>query len=99
MFQISNIYGEVTFLRYAMHICPMAKPSKADKRIKAIASEIKRLRIKKGSSSYENFALDNELPRVQYWRMEKGANFRINSLFKIIDAHGITLSEFFKNID
>lgn len=77
----------------------MAKTTKSDKRIKAIAAEIKRLRKKSGSTSYENFALDHNLPRVQYWRMEKGMYFHIDSLFKILDAHNITLSEFFRNID
>lgn len=86
-------------MKYALELCYMAKSSKTDKRIKAIAAEIKRLRVESGASSYENFANEHELPRVQYWRMEKGVNFRIDSLFKILDVHGITLSEFFKNID
>ena len=66
-----------------------------DKRILKIADRLKKLRISKGYSSYENFALDNELPRMQYWRMEKGANFRIDSLLKILDVYKISLEDFF----
>lgn len=77
----------------------MVKASKSDKRIKAIAARIKKLRLDSGSTSYENFALDHDLPRVQYWRMEKGVNFRMETLFKVLDAHKMTLSEFFKGIE
>lgn len=70
-----------------------------DDRIKKIAEKLKRLRIQKGYTSYENFALDNGLPRVQYWRLEKGANFTISSLLKVLDVHKMTLDEFFKEIN
>ena len=42
-----------------------------DLRIAKIANKIKELRIKKGYKSYETFAWENELNRVQYWRMKK----------------------------
>ena len=70
-----------------------------DKRIITIAKKIKALRKAKGYSSYENFAWDNEIPRVQYWRLEKGTNFTIKSLLKILDAHHISLEEFFKEME
>lgn len=66
-----------------------------DKRTLKIADRLKKLRISKGYTSYENFALDNDLPRMQYWRMEKGANFRIDSLLKILDVYTISLEDFF----
>jgi transcriptional regulator with XRE-family HTH domain len=66
-----------------------------DKRILKIANRLKKLRISKGYTSYENFALDHDLPRMQYWRMEKGANFRIKSLLKILEIYNLTLEEFF----
>lgn len=77
----------------------MEKSVKSEKRIKKIASKLKKMRIEKGYTSYENFAWDNDLPRVQYWRMEKGNNFTINTLFKILDIHKISLEEFFKDIE
>lgn len=64
-----------------------------------IASKIKRLRIQRGYTSYETFAYDNELPRVQYWRMEKGTNFTIKNLLKILDIHQISIEEFFSDLD
>ena len=69
-----------------------------EERIKKIAQRIKELRIEAGYSSYEVFAIDKNLDRKQYWRMEKGQNFKITSLFNIIDAHGITLADFFKQL-
>jgi transcriptional regulator with XRE-family HTH domain len=71
-----------------------------DKRILKIANRLKKLRISKGYTSYENFALDHDLPRMQYWRMERGANFRIESLLKILEIYNLTLEEFFsKELD
>jgi len=69
-----------------------------DKRIVQISKKLKKLRRDKGYTSYETFAWDNDLPRVQYWRLEKGTYFNIKSLFKVLDVHNITLEEFFKGI-
>ena len=58
------------------------------------------LRKKKGYKSHEGFALDYDLPRVQYWRMEKGkANFTIKSLSRILQIHGVSLTEFFIQLE
>lgn len=70
-----------------------------DKRVINIAKRLKKLRIEKGYSSYENFAWDNEISRIQYWRMEKGTNFTIRTLLRILDAHEMTLKEFFEDIE
>jgi transcriptional regulator with XRE-family HTH domain len=69
-----------------------------DSRIKQIAEKIRALRIKKGYSNHEFFAWDNEINRVQYWKVEKGSNITIKTLLKILDIHGISLSEFFKEM-
>lgn len=68
-------------------------------RIEAIASRIKALRIKAGYRSYQHFAIENELDPRQYFRVEKGQNLKITSLLRIINIHGISLSEFFKDLD
>jgi hypothetical protein len=68
-----------------------------DPRIMEIAHKLKRLRIQKGYSSHESFAWDNDLNRVQYWRIEKGANITIKTLLSILDIHKISLKEFFEN--
>jgi transcriptional regulator with XRE-family HTH domain len=66
--------------------------------LKKIGSELRELRIQKGYSSYETFAFDNDLPRMQYWRIEKGeTNITIKSLIKILKIHNTSLSNFFNN--
>lgn len=67
-----------------------------DDRIIDIGKKLRKLRLQKGYSSYEVFAWENEIPRVQYWRMEKGTNFTISSLLRVLDVHNITLEEFFQ---
>ena len=39
-----------------------------------IGKELKRLRVNAGYKSYEVFAWDNKISRIQYWKMEKGTN-------------------------
>lgn len=63
-----------------------------------IAKRIKELRISAGYSSYEVFALENDLDRKQYWRAESGVNLTLNSIIKILNIHKITLEEFFKGL-
>jgi len=73
--------------------------NKEDVRILKIAQKIKELRIQKGYSSHENFAWDNNLSRVQYWRIEKGSNITMKTLLSILDIHKISLSDFFRDIE
>ncbi len=75
------------------------KEKKLDKRILLIADKLERMRIDKGFTSYENFAIEFGISRMQYWRMEKGTNFTFESLLKILDAHKISLGEFFADIE
>jgi len=77
----------------------MSSRKSLDERLRAIGEKIKELRSEKGYTSYENFAWDNNLPRMQYWRMEKGTNFTIKNLLRILDIHGLTLREFFSDIN
>lgn len=78
----------------------MAKKKFTEEEIlKKIGERLKKLRIEKGYTSYEKFAWDNEINRVQYWRMESGVNITIKSLLKVLEAHKITLSEFFLNLE
>ncbi|WP_338360105.1 helix-turn-helix transcriptional regulator [Yeosuana marina] len=70
-----------------------------DSRIMRVADKLERLRIEKGFTSYENFAIEYGISRMQYWRMEKGTNFTFESLLKILDAHKMTLNEFFKDLE
>lgn len=76
----------------------MASTKASEKRLEQIGGKLKKLRIKAKYKSAETFAFDNELNRVQYWRMEKGANFTMQSLIKVLDIHKLTLEEFFKEL-
>lgn len=61
-----------------------------------IGEKLKKLRIKKGYTSYESFAIDNDLSRMQYWRIEKGlTNITIRSLMGILEIHKMSIEEFF----
>lgn len=66
-----------------------------EERLKKIGAKLRRIRLERGYTSYESFAWDHELPRMQYWRMENGKNFTFISLIKILDALEMPLSEFF----
>lgn len=64
--------------------------------LELIGAKITELRKQKGYSSHEDFAYDYDLPRVQYWRIEKGkANVTIRSLYRILSIHKLTVEEFF----
>lgn len=75
------------------------KEEVVDPRIIKIATRLKELRINAGYSSHESFAWDNDINRVQYWRIEKGTNITIKTLLIVLDIHKISLAEFFKDID
>jgi len=51
--------------------------------------------MKKGYTSYEAFAFDNNIPRAQYGRYERGVDLRCSSLKKVVDALDISMEEFF----
>lgn len=59
-----------------------------------IAQKVRQLRKENGWTSYESFAWDNNLSPRQYWRLEKGTNFTIEFLIKVLNIHNISLKEF-----
>ncbi len=65
--------------------------------LKVIGNKLMQLRLKNGHKSYESFALENDLSRMQYWRIEKGkTNLTIKSLTRILNIHQISIDEFFR---
>ena len=63
-----------------------------------IGNRLREIRKAKGYTSYETFAFDNDIPRMHYWRMEKGlANITIRTLEKILKIHNIGFKEFFNH--
>lgn len=66
------------------------------KELKDIGIRLKELRIRKGFTSYERFAVEYELSRMQYWRIEEGkTNITFRSLISILNIHNISLEKFF----
>jgi hypothetical protein len=64
--------------------------------LKRIGSGLSILRIQKGYKNITDFALDHDLPLIQYWRIEKGkANITIKSLMKLLTIHQLAPEEFF----
>lgn len=50
--------------------------------IVSIGERIKSLRMNAGYKSYEVFAWENNLSRIQYWKMEKGTNCTLKACTK-----------------
>lgn len=71
---------------------------KIENKITEVADKIKQLRKEKGFTSYETFAFEHEINRVQYWRIEKGQNITLKTLIKILLIHKISLEDFFKDL-
>ena len=65
--------------------------------LKRVGKKLRDLRKKKGYTSHESFAFDHDLPRMQYWRLEKGkTNITFKSLMKVLTIHKLTIEEFFQ---
>jgi transcriptional regulator with XRE-family HTH domain len=62
-----------------------------------IGEKLKKLRIDKGYTSYEQFAIAHDLHAAYYWNIEKGRNISIDYLQNLLNIHGITFEEFFKD--
>jgi len=67
-----------------------------EKQLANLGERLKAIRKEKGYTNYEQFAFDNEIPRAQYGRYEKGQDLRFSSLLKVLKALNISLKEFFK---
>lgn len=66
--------------------------------LESIGKRFKELRVNAGYSSYESFAMDHNLDRKQYWRIENGSNITLLTMNKLIQIHQITPEEFFKGV-
>ncbi|MFN6945364.1 MAG: helix-turn-helix transcriptional regulator [Cytophagaceae bacterium] len=75
------------------------KEEPQDPRLLRVGEKLKKLRISKGYTSYEQFAFEHNLPRSGYGDHEKGKNMTLNSLLRILDIHNIKMSDFFDDLD
>ena len=64
-----------------------------------IGAELKSMRLLAGFSSYEVFADKNKLSKIQYFKMEKGTNFTLKSLDRILKIQDISIINFFHKFD
>lgn len=71
------------------------KDEYTSKQLEILAERFKQLRRERGYTNYEQFAFDNELPRAQYGRYEKGEDLRFSSLLKVLKALNISIKDFF----
>lgn len=70
-----------------------------DSRLAEIGNRVRALRKANTNLSAEDFANEKGFDRVQYSRIENGANITMKTLLKVVDAHNMTLKEFFSNLD
>ena len=61
----------------------------------SIGKKLQEVRKEKGYKNYETFAFENEIPRTQYGRYERGHDLKVSSLLKVLHALDIPISEFF----
>lgn len=70
-----------------------------DSRLAEIGNRVRALRKANTNLSAEDFANEKGFDRVQYSRIENGANITMKTLLKVVDAHNMRLKEFFSNLE
>lgn len=64
-----------------------------------IGLKITTLRKDMGFSSHEDFAHEHAIPRMQYWRIERGkTNLTLRTLVKVLLIHELSIEQFFSNL-
>ena len=74
-------------------------PNDFDTSVEEIGKKLRELRIAAGYKSYEVFAWENSLSRIQYWKMERGTNCTLKSLHKVLQIHQMSYVDFFSSIE
>ncbi len=73
----------------------MLQKTNCDIELLKLGKRIKQLRVKKGYTSYEYFAYENNISRAQFGRYENGEDLRYSSLIRVVKAFDISMEEFF----
>lgn len=60
-----------------------------------VGKRLRFVRKARGYSNYDHFAYENDISRSQYGRYETGSDMHLSTLFKLLEAHGMTIQEFF----
>jgi len=72
--------------------------SDSDKtRLEQIGHRVIELRESTGLT-VEFFCGKNMIPRISYSALEKGKNFHMSTLLRVLEVHKITIEDFFKGI-
>ena len=66
-----------------------------ERKLKTMGNRLQQLRKAKGFNNYEKFAYENDIPRAQYGRYERGQDLKLSSLIKVLEALDISLKDFF----
>ena len=78
----------------------MVKSEEKNPVLVAIGEKVRKLRKKNPDyDNYEVFAFTHKINKVTLARIERGENYNMESLFKVLNALGVSLSEFFSDID
>jgi transcriptional regulator with XRE-family HTH domain len=75
----------------------MQQPDVFEQDFQWISKRLKQLRKEKGFKNYEHFAYELGMSRSAYWRIEKGSNFEMKTLFRICKLLGISVQDFFSD--
>lgn len=70
-----------------------------DARMRAIGEKFRRLRKEAGYKNYDHLAYDLNISRNQISRIERGENITMDTLLLMLDAYGMSLSEFFAEFE
>ena len=63
--------------------------------MKKVGNRMKELRTKRGHTSHETFAYENNINRAQYSRYERGEDLRLSTFIRVLQAFDMTFEEFF----
>lgn len=78
----------------------MESTEQKDQRLSRIGEKIRELRKANNDfKNYEVFAFTHKINKVTLQRIERGENYNVESLLKVLDALGVKLSDFFSGID
>ncbi|WP_052600018.1 helix-turn-helix domain-containing protein [Aureispira sp. CCB-QB1] len=65
-----------------------------DKLLK-VGARLRSVRKQKGYTNYDHFAYEHNMSRSQYGKYETGSDMHLSTLFKLLEAHNMTIQEFF----
>lgn len=71
---------------------------KPERKLAEVGKRLQHLRRQAGYTSYENFAVANELNRMTVYRAEAGKAINLKTLIIILDKLDVTMEEFFTGL-